>query len=44
MTHAAGIRRLHELGTPSLDRDVLVIDTTDRSPEETTALILERLG
>lgn len=43
MTDAEGIRRLHKQGTPLIDGD-MVIDTTDRPPGETAALILDRLG
>jgi hypothetical protein len=43
MTNVDGIRELHAGGTPPIDRDVLVIDTTDRRPAETARLILVEL-
>lgn len=43
MTNVDGIRRLHDAGTPPIDRDVLVIDTTNRPPAETARRILDRL-
>ena len=41
MTDAEGIRRLHERGTPAIDRPGVVrIDTTETSPDEVAAQIL----